>query len=161
MPTGIYSRTPKIKIGRSKASCHPDRLVQAHGLCATCYRREYRKNNPAKTKKWWKISNRRRKGSGYAKKYYSQNKEKFRGLHLKYHFGISSEQYTEMFKKQNGACAICGKFSIELNLQIDHDHETGRIRELLCGKCNRALGLLHDDINIFSSAIKYIERWRT
>ena len=71
-----------------------------------------------------------------------------RAADLKRKFGISVEQYDEMLHRQNGVCAIlgCGAATADgKRLHVDHCHTTGRVRGLLCGKCNRALGLLDDD----------------
>ena len=68
-----------------------------------------------------------------------------------------------MFKEQNECCAICGKHKSELNMKrknnlcVDHCHETGRIRGLLCDKCNRGIGLLGDSLKNLKSAISYLE----
>ncbi len=61
--------------------------------------------------------------------------------HLRRTFGITVEQYEEMVNGQGGECRICHKTPKEKQrLHIDHDHETGRIRGLLCFNCNTALG---------------------
>jgi nitrate/TMAO reductase-like tetraheme cytochrome c subunit len=60
---------------------------------------------------------------------------------LKKRYGLSYEKYQEMIKNQNNQCAICHKHQSELKqiLCIDHDHNTNKVRELLCNKCNVAL----------------------
>lgn len=69
-------------------------------------------------------------------------------------YGISNEQFSEMFKRQNGRCAICKKKSIK-QLCVDHDHNTGIVRGLLCHKCNIGLGWLDwsndylDEISVY------------
>lgn len=70
-------------------------------------------------------------------------------------FGISLEQYEEMAARQGGACAICGA-TPERALDVDHDHETGAIRALLCGMCNRGLGSFRDRADLMVKAIDYI-----
>lgn len=62
-----------------------------------------------------------------------------RRAHLKRNFGITVEQYEELFEKQNGRCAICGRhqFEFDKNFAVDHCHETREIRGLLCTFCNR------------------------
>lgn len=80
-------------------------------------------------------------------------------------YGISEEDYKYLFKKQNGVCAICKepethvhkKTNLVCNLSVDHDHNTDKVRGLLCTKCNKALGLLKDNIDYLNSAIKYLE----
>lgn len=61
---------------------------------------------------------------------------------LKNLYGITIEQYNEMFETQNGCCSICTKHQSEFKraLAVDHDHQTLQIRGLLCGKCNKFLG---------------------
>ena len=66
-----------------------------------------------------------------------------------------------MFEEQNGCCAICqkhqSKFSKALN--VDHDHETGEIRSLLCENCNRGLGLFYENPKNLLNAIIYLARY--
>lgn len=77
-------------------------------------------------------------------------------------YGITLIEFDEMFKSQNGVCAICGKPETGYNqhgirrLCIDHDHNTGRIRGLLCGKCNHMLGLVGDSVEVLKAAIKFL-----
>lgn len=74
-------------------------------------------------------------------------------------YKIKVVDYLEMFRKQNGKCAICGISHLELNerISIDHCHETGRFRGLLCSCCNRLLGYAKDNISILESAVKYLK----
>lgn len=70
--------------------------------------------------------------------------------HLKSAYGITLEEYDQMFAAQNGLCGICGEPPTPLNtrpvgLVVDHDHTTGNNRGLLCDTCNRAIGMLGDD----------------
>lgn len=82
---------------------------------------------------------------------------------LRYKYGLTKEQYDEMFSWQNGVCAICkrpetavmGKKVMEL--AVDHCHTSGKIRGLLCSTCNTALGSFRDDIQVMESALKYLE----
>lgn len=80
-------------------------------------------------------------------------------------YNITEKQYNEMVIKQNDLCFICDKNETRLNkrsgkkqpLCIDHCHKTGKIRGLLCFKCNFVLGLFNDDINLFNKAIEYLK----
>ena len=71
-------------------------------------------------------------------------------------YGLTLEDYDAIVSEQNGVCAICSR-KPKGNLHIDHDHKTNEIRGLLCGKCNRAIGLLNDDISLFTKAINYLK----
>ena len=82
---------------------------------------------------------------------------------LKYNYGLSSEEYNKMFDEQGGVCAICGKpekttiRNKQVSLCIDHNHETGKIRGLLCINCNKGLGHFMDDTNLMQKAIRYLD----
>ena len=80
---------------------------------------------------------------------------------LKRLFGITPDEYNKLAIKQHNRCAICGIHQLELNirLSVDHDHTTNTIRELLCGRCNAALGLVKESTDILHSMIKYIDKW--
>lgn len=73
---------------------------------------------------------------------------------LKYRYGISVEEWDEMFDAQDGTCKICAK---EGDLQVDHDHDTGRVRGLLCWACNTLLGCAADDPARLRIAADYLE----
>ena len=82
--------------------------------------------------------------------------------HLRCVFGITSDEYYEILKRQDGVCAICKqpetrtfKGSVR-RLAVDHDHSTGKIRGLLCGACNTGLGLFDDDPEILKTALGYL-----
>lgn len=77
---------------------------------------------------------------------------------LKRIFNITVEEYNKMFKEQEGKCKICGidQTKLKIKLTVDHDHKTGKIRGLLCHKCNSVLGYANDDIEIFKNIIKYL-----
>lgn len=76
---------------------------------------------------------------------------------IKMKFGITESNWMEMLKKQNSCCAVCRVlFEPIEKAHIDHDHKTGKIRGLLCKKCNFAIGLLNDDPSVFIRAAKYL-----
>jgi len=98
------------------------------------------------------------------KERYSENPQKYikmaREINLKHRFGLSLNDYERMLKEQNNLCAICGKTELSYNrkLAVDHDHKTGKVRALLCMKCNHVLGNANDDINVLKNAILYLEK---
>lgn len=90
------------------------------------------------------------------------NREYYLDSGLRKRYGITLQWYKEQFAKQGGKCAICkqpetvvikGKL---IMMPIDHCHKTGKVRGLLCTKCNRALGLFGDDVEVLTSALEYI-----
>jgi hypothetical protein len=80
--------------------------------------------------------------------------------HLRRKYNISLEEYNAKLEKQHYCCALCGKTQEEEKsaLCVDHNHETGQIRDLLCRVCNRALGLFKDDPQLLIRAAEYLER---
>jgi hypothetical protein len=123
--------------------------------CAACSERNattknaYYRRNPAP------ICQRQRE-------YNSKNKDASANRMLLLKYGISLETYNEMLAKQNGCCAICGTDKPSLNprfarFQVDHCHETGAIRGLLCHHCNNGLGCFKDDEALMLLAITYLK----
>ncbi len=87
-----------------------------------------------------------------------------RRAHLKSTYGIALEFYDALLATQNGVCAVCHQPETELrrgtvkSLDVDHNHDTGQIRGLLCSACNTALGLLREDPLRIKALFEYIER---
>ena len=80
--------------------------------------------------------------------------------HLKRNYGITLKEHQEMYDNQNGVCAICkksgdGKWK---KLCVDHDHKTGKVRQLLCRRCNMILGQAYDDSGLLADMITYLNR---
>ena len=110
--------------------------------------------NYAKNKDTYK--QRTKKNRELRKEHYDEMKRK---SHLKVAYGITPEDYNQMFVDQDGCCAICSIHQSELNkrLAVDHCHATGEVRGLLCDKCNMALGLFKDDQDLLNKAIHYLQ----
>jgi len=95
------------------------------------------------------------------RKYYKVNKKK---LQKKDHsrkrfrrYGIDQIIYERMLKEQNHKCAICGGVNVSgRSLSIDHCHETGKVRGLLCSLCNTLLGVAKDNVRILRRAMEYL-----
>jgi hypothetical protein len=110
----------------------------AHGLCDMCYQRRLTEAKRAKGEK------------AYSSKWRQQNPDKaraaIRSWSLRRKFGITVDQYDAMHAAQSGQCAICGRPERMLakRLAVDHDHDTGVIRGLLCGPCNVVVGYLEN-----------------
>lgn len=78
-----------------------------------------------------------------------------------YKYGITPEQYYELYKAQNGKCKICSKkLEDGKYLDVDHDKETGNIRGLLCNNCNKGLGMFKENVEALKNAAKYLENNR-
>ena len=77
---------------------------------------------------------------------------------LRREFGLEADVYNAMVIAQRGCCAICEKPPKDGKaLRVDHDHKTGVIRRLLCGRCNLGLGHFDDDPNVLGKALLYLQ----
>ena len=85
-------------------------------------------------------------------------KEKRKDYNLQKAYGISSEEYEQKLKYQNYGCAICGRKATNKALAVDHCHETGKIRDILCGYCNVGLGSFFDRPELLEKAADYIRK---
>lgn len=121
--------------------------VVSAGMCEKHYRRELRARKPEGVSCLIESCEHRPVGKGWCSKHYS--------LHKRY--GINPQRYENILLAQDNGCAICGS---KQKLHMDHDHDTGEIRGVLCGSCNRAIGLLKDSFDIVSSAAKYLKKWK-
>jgi hypothetical protein len=74
-------------------------------------------------------------------------------------YGLTVDAYDDMLAAQDGVCAVCGQPPQKLRLAVDHDHDTGQVRALLCGECNRALGCIHDDPARLRALADYLDRY--
>lgn len=76
-------------------------------------------------------------------------------------YGITVEQYDAMLNSQGGLCARCGQTSSGMRLAVDHCHDTGRVRGLLCGPCNTYLGRLEAGLGSLAGDLRYIGSTRS
>jgi hypothetical protein len=109
----------------------------------------------------------------YARQHKDENRERQKkwaaknGIHIKdkqlqKYYGITFEQMQQMYIAQGGVCAIHkGKFINSKDMHVDHNHTTGQVRQLLCSKCNNALGLFQESPEIMMQAIEYVNKWNT
>lgn len=84
----------------------------------------------------------------YAKKY-----------QLNRNYGLTWEGFQELIRDQDYRCAICPEpiASDDKNTHVDHDHNTGKVRGILCSNCNRGLGMFKDSVRLLAYAIVYLE----
>lgn len=98
----------------------------------------------------------------YTRDYYERDPGRFHDLAVCRRFGLSRGQYAELLAQQNGLCALCKKApGSSKRLHVDHDHQTGRVRGLLCHHCNTGVGNLQDDPALLRAAAAYVESFRS
>lgn len=89
-------------------------------------------------------------------RYRKANPDKYKSIKLKSKYGITLEEVNQMKEKQKNKCGICK--TEDNDLHIDHCHDKGHVRGLLCHKCNKALGFFMDDTDNLHKAIVYLVR---
>lgn len=127
--------------------------------CKECRNKKAKKwqiENPEKVKA---INDRHKENR---KEYYNspERKIKYRSAYIERRFGLKYSDYERMAIEQNNLCAICGKPESGRHkyLSVDHCHDTGKVRQLLCNMCNRFLGWVKEDINTLSNMINYLKK---
>lgn len=123
------------------------------GLRAVC-----KKCHNEKSDQWQKQN--REQANANARNWRARNPEKVRISALRHyvrkHYGMTLEEYNAL--TQNARCAICRKKIKPGKHCLDHCHESGRVREVLCGKCNTGLGCFRDDPELLELAAEYLRR---
>lgn len=126
-------------------------------------RKDY-KNNPEKYKKWREnyLYPNSEKRKEWRKKYYESKRYEIGTREVCRNHGVEVKTYNEMMEAQQGKCALCGKAETRkmrgrvMRLCIDHNHETGKIRALLCHDCNSGLGKFYDSPDLLTMAAIYL-----
>lgn len=148
LPTSKFSVSTKVnKAGESKD--------YMDSTCMVCRRRAYLAK-PGKKEI-------HRQGT---KNWYRDNPDKAKSQRLK-KYGLDLDGYNALRKKQKYCCAVCKKHEEDVSqgraktpataLHVDHDHETGKVRGLLCTNCNIILGKCYDDKTILKRAMQYLK----
>jgi hypothetical protein len=93
------------------------------------------------------------------KAWYKENKRKDKDWKLRRTYGLTIDQYEQILARQNYKCAICKVSNPKgrNGFNVDHCHETSKIRGLLCSNCNIGIGNLQHDPDILRAALKYLE----
>jgi Recombination endonuclease VII len=125
------------------------------------WREENKERHSEMTKNWRKEN--RESYRVTARNWYHNNPQKTKNTIIKKKYGISLEDYDILFTACGGVCEICGEpetakhqnGSVKM-LAVDHDHETDMVRGLLCSRCNTAIGLLRDRVDLLFTAAEYL-----
>lgn len=121
------------------------------------YQREYRKKNKQRRRLLYKQNIERHRQQDKA--HYRKTRERHRELRISLKYGISVVEYQRLFVKYGNKCGICRKPESANNkvLSVDHDHKSGKVRGLLCNRCNKSLGFLQDNPELAFKIVKYLK----
>ena len=170
-----YCRQCQVTDTKSRYSAHPRwKAPEGHKYCPGCEqvkpveRFGNNKRNPDGRQNYCKpcsvakvTASRHKDPTSHrasSKAWREKNPEHHADIHARWRYGVERGTYAKMFEAQDGKCAICGttdtgKMS---RFHIDHCHDTGIVRGLLCGPCNTGIGQLKHDPEILRAAIKYL-----
>ena len=137
------------------SKCKEIKEIEEYNNSGNGYRRAECKDCQAKYRK-----ENNEKRLEYLKKWAKENPEKRRAQKYRYRYKIDIDQYNTMLKKQGGSCKICkSKDTKRKNTEffaVDHCHDTGKIRGLLCYNCNSGLGKFNDNPELIKKALDYL-----
>jgi len=152
-------------------------LTQEQKEARKVKRREWYKKNVAEIRAYHRAYRRshREKVNATLKAWTEKNKDRILERHREYdrkrgfrrrlflRHKLTVEDYLRLLEDQSGCCAICDSEGPRhgdgiIRLDVDHDHDTGLIRGLLCNPCNTGIGHLHDDVETLKRAVKYLRR---
>lgn len=136
MPTGVYDRTVRAK-DRTEKNCF---------VCGRVHPISEFYKNRAKYDGY----------QGFCKTCHAKRSRDWKEIDLKRKYDMGNDDYQSFLEAQGGRCAICGEVPGDTSLAVDHDHETGKVRGLLCFKCNTALGMLGDSREMLLEAAAYL-----
>ena len=157
---------------RIKYCCAECRIV---GRKINKYMQNYYENNK---EKWERTEEKNKRRNELRRKRYREDEEyrnKLRQKSKEYHkrkpeikfkermkkYNITPKDYENILRKQDGKCAICGSSESQKDgtkrFFVDHNHNTGKVRGLLCSKCNFGIGQFNDDVELLKNAIKYLK----
>ena len=136
--TVTHKVCPKCKVRKERSEFHRD-SARKDGITAYCKECKLKINNN------WRINNP------------EEMKQSQRRTKRKLAYGILPHEYDQLLIDQDNKCTIC-KNNIGYEAAVDHDHDTGKIRGLLCSSCNKGLGFFKDNIDSLKAAAKYLEK---
>lgn len=158
---------PKQQLKGRPSKCHPEKSVFAKEMCRSCYEKQLRENNPEyaerqreNTRKW--IEKHAEQHRATAKAWVAkQDPEYMRAYKRKKKlesYGLTPEDYDQMLRDQGGGCAICMRPPGDKQLAVDHCHDSGVVRGLLCFRCNFGLSWFAEDDKRLAKAAQYVSK---
>ena len=144
--------------------CDKGRTVHARGYCRCCYDKQLKLSNPEYAKrqnenmKAWRLANqdkvKQRDKERWQNAEYKEKERIRKWTALLSRYGLTQETYDDLVLQ---GCQLCGALSAA-SYHLDHCHESGQFRGLLCSKCNNGLGMLGDNLEGFYKAIEYLKK---
>lgn len=140
----------------NKDQSRKDGLDKQCRKCFNIRQTKYRKSVKGRRVQRRYYRNNKGKLSAYAKEYAKGRSSILRDQALMRRYDITLKQHKQMYLDQNGCCVLCGDSVPYDKIHTDHDHATGKVRGLLCCRCNMGLGFWKDSVEGLQQAIEYL-----
>lgn len=144
------------KGGRFCRACDRDKAA-ARRTTAGPIGEERRRKNSERTKRWLEVPGNREKQNRTSREWQAAHADDVRNYRLQTSYGITSDDYDRLLGVQEGHCALCPAVPDKHRLAVDHDHQTGKIRGLLCFPCNRFVGRCENSPDLVQRVIQYLK----
>lgn len=156
----VWQSQNRDKVSLYQARCYRKHIQKRKEKSRRYYQENMDKAKAASAK--WRVNNIDRVNSRYAE-WKAENREKFlerkRAARLAL-YGLTQEAFNEMLQRQNGVCAVCRNPAGKRRLHVDHDHQSKKVRAILCTRCNCAIGLAKESPKILRDLAEYLEYHR-
>lgn len=126
----------------------PNGTIVYHARCKLCYSAHYASK--------WHTQEEKDKRKELFRRREKFNSSWHKDYRVRTKYGITLEQYDQMFDAQQGKCYICGNLTQKDKICVDHDHISGQVRKLLCFRCNTTLGQVGENVELLQALINYI-----
>ncbi len=150
-----YNKAYQVR-NKEKKQVYRKEFWAKHKERLSAHRKTYQKANTerlnAYNRKWYAKNIESERASGIA--WYHANESEIRCKR----YGLTITAYRDLLDRQSGACAICLSLPNRNRLHIDHDHATGRVRGLLCTRCNAGIGMFRDNPELMLAAAEYVQQ---
>lgn len=139
---------------KEQISLKNQRYHIAHKEKISLRKKKWAQDNPEK------VNKHKRDNPDYQRLYIRKHRRKHPERYAAYArhraYGVTKEWFDQKMKDQDGKCMICSKELIIPN--VDHDHQTNEVRDILCGSCNRGLGMFKDNFELLLKASQYLKK---
>ena len=155
----------KTFVGKPCRKCgKTERYLSGNKNCVACSKENSKRRYDTGKAEEWNRANAEKVNAANRKRYHALTPEeklkRNRAQHLAL-YGLTLESYDAMMVKQNNVCALCGCPETnpkKRHLSVDHCHDSGKVRDLLCDRCNRGIGAFGDNIDLLEKSVIYLQK---
>lgn len=147
---------------RRWAESHPDETKESLRVRKQRWYQKHRSEHAAYKRAWRNRPGVKERLKAYMQEWRDKNRVRVRKQNflsrMRLLYGITGEKYDALLASQGGVCGVCGGPPGKKMYAVDHDHKTGKVRGVLCEKCNRGLGLIGDTVESAERLLAYLQK---